>query len=172
MMSGLKPKTVAESAVRDQVYKVFMNDLNANHTVFGGLVMSQLDRTASVVAERHSGHTCVTASVDALHFLAPAHEGDVLIAQASVNKAWNSSMEIGVRVSSENPKTGEREHIVSAYFTFVAINDHGKPVPVPELIPETTIEKRRYADAEVRREVRKREAKIRRERHAQEESEE
>jgi len=167
-MKTLKPKTVSDSAVRHQVYKVFLNDLNANRTVFGGLVMSQLDRIASVVAERHSGHTCVTASVDALHFLAPAHEGDVLFYQASINKAWNSSMEIGVRVSSENPKTGEREHIVSAYFTFVAINKAGKPMPVPEAIPETAIEKRRYADAEVRREVRKRESKNRRERHKQE----
>lgn len=170
-MTHPSKKTVADSAVDHQVYKVFMNDLNANHTVFGGLVMSQLDRIASVVAERHSGHTCVTASVDALHFLAPAHEGDVLVSQASVNRAWNSSMEIGVRVSSENPKTGEREHIVSAYFTFVAIDEDGKPQPVPELVPETAIQKRRFADAGVRREVRKREAKIRKERHEQEQCE-
>jgi acyl-CoA hydrolase len=167
MTTELKSKTVAQSAIQHQVYKVFPNDLNANQTVFGGFVMAHLDRIASVVAERHSSHTCVTASVDALHFLAPAHAGDVLIAQSSINRAWRSSMEIGVRVCAEAPFTGKRKHIVSAYFTFVAVDADGKPVSVPAIIPETAIEKRRYADAEIRRQVRFREADLRRERHAQ-----
>lgn len=166
MAASPQGKTVADTAINHQVYKVFPNDLNSNRTVFGGLVMAHLDRIASVVADRHSECICVTASVDALHFLAPAMEGEILIYQASVNRAWNTSMEIGVRVSAENALKGEERHIVSAYFTFVAINSDGKPQQVPAVIPETAIQKRRYADAEVRREVRKRETMLRKQRHA------
>ena len=157
-MEELKPKTVKESAVHDHTYKVFPNDLNSNRTVFGGLVMAILDRTACVVAERHSGSTSVTASVDAMHFLAPAEEGDILIFRASVNRAWRTSMEIGVKVLSEHYRTGQMRHILSAYFTFVAVDASRKPTPVPPIAPETPIEKRRYMEAEDRRQRRKREA--------------
>jgi len=151
-------KTVAESAVQEQTYKVFPNDLNSSDTVFGGLVMGILDRTALVVAERHSGSTCVTVSVDSMNFLGPARRGDILIFRAAVNRSWKSSMEIGCRVEAENYKTGESRHIVSAYFTFVAIDDERHPQAVPELMPESDIEKRRFEEAQLRRERRKREA--------------
>ncbi len=109
---GLMPipqeKTVSASAVHDHTYKIFPNDLNSTETVFGGLVMSTLDRVASVVAERHSQRPCVTASVDAMHFLQPATRGDILIFQAAINRSWTSSMEIGVRVLAEDYRTGNR----------------------------------------------------------------
>ncbi|MEJ2298084.1 MAG: hotdog domain-containing protein, partial [Woeseiaceae bacterium] len=95
-------KSPAESAVEQNVHKVFPNDLNSEYTVFGGLVMGLCDRTALIVAERHSGKTCVTAAVDSLNFLAPARSGETLIVKASVNRAWRSSMEIGVHVAAEN----------------------------------------------------------------------
>ena len=151
-------KTPNDSAIHDHAYKIFPNDLNSKGTAFGGQIMSILDRLAAVVAERHSNRTCVTASCDSMHFLGPAHRGDILIFKVSINRAWTTSMEIGAKVMSQDPKTGEARHIVSVYFTFVAIDDDEKPCKVPELIPETEAEKRRYEEAEIRRQQRKDEA--------------
>jgi acyl-CoA hydrolase len=156
-VAHLKPKKVLESAINDQTYKVFPNDLNSNDTVFGGLVMGILDRVALVVAERHSEKICVTVSVDSMHFLAPARRGDILVFRAAINRAWRTSMEIGVRVMAEHYKTGERKHILSAYFTFVAVDEYCQPVEVPPVLAETPIEKRRYEEADRRRERRKEE---------------
>lgn len=153
-------KTVKESAVDDHTYKVFPNDLNSYGTAFGGMIMSVLDRIACIVAERHSEKTCVTASVDSMHFLYPAKRGDILLFSASINRAWHTSMEIGARVMTENYKTKEKKHILSAYFTFVALDDDQKPTLVPEVIPETDLEKRRFREAGIRREHRKKAAEI------------
>ena len=163
-MSHIKEKKVSESAVHDQTYKIFPNDLNSNDTVFGGLVMSILDRVACVVAERHAERLCVTVSVDSMHFLAPARKGDVLIFQASINRSWRSSMEIGVRVTAEHHKSKDRKHILSAYLTFVALDKEGKPTEVPHVIAETPLEKRRYVEAELRRQGRQieKEARVKR----------
>jgi acyl-CoA hydrolase len=147
----LPPKTVADSMVHEQVYMVFPNDLNSNDTVFGGLIMAQMDRLAAVVADRHSCGVTVTVSVDAVHFLAPARRGDVLVLHASMNRAWRTSMEVGVKVEAEAIGGGPRRHILSAYLTFVATDSAGKPRPVPPLAPQTPEEKRRYIEADLRR---------------------
>jgi len=142
------------STVREHIYKVFPNDMNATATVFGGMIMATMDRISLVVAERHSGHVCVTASVDDVHFMAPARTGDTLIFSAVCNRAWETSMEIGCRVVAEDSYTRERRHIVSAYSTFVALDDNHKPAAIPPLLPETAAEKDRYEEAGLRRETR------------------
>lgn len=147
-------RTVAFSAVREQVYMIFPNDLNSNETVFGGLIMAHMDRYAAVVADRHAGGVCVTASVDAVHFMAPARKGDVLVFAVSVNRAWNTSMEVGVRVEAECIGATERRHILSAYLTFVAVDAAGKPRAVLPLKPETEIEQQRFEEAQFRRNAR------------------
>jgi len=149
-----KAKAPSESAIEQNVYKVFPNDLNSKYTVFGGLVMGLCDRTALIVAERHSRATCVTAAVDSLQFVAPARAGDTLIIKSAVNRAWRSSMEIGVHVAAENSHTGETRHVVSAYLTFVALGDDGTPQSVPAIAPQTTVEKRRFEEAGERRQHR------------------
>jgi len=147
-------KSPAASAVEQNVYKVFPNDLNSKYTVFGGLVMSLCDRTALIVAERHSGKTCVTAAVDSLNFLAPARAGDTLVVKAAVNRSWRSSMEIGVHVAAEDSFSGDTRHVVSAYLTFVALDEAGKPASVPAVIPESDVEIKRYEQAGERRSIR------------------
>ena len=147
-------KAPSESAVEQNVYKVFPNDLNSKYTVFGGLVMSLCDRVALIVAERHSGCPSVTAAVDSLNFLAPARAGDTLVIKAKVNRTWRSSMEIGVHVAAEDSHVRETRHVVSAYLTFVALGDDGKPHSVPPVLPQTKAGLRRYEEAGKRREQR------------------
>lgn len=156
MRNELMTKPVAASAASEHLYKVFPNDLNAHGTMFGGTILATIDRLASIVAERHSGKVCVTASVDAVHFMAPARHGDTLIFSAAINRAWGSSMEIGARVVAEDCQTcdPDQRHIVSAYLTFVALDENNKPTSVPAVQPETDLEKQRYAEAEIRRQQR------------------
>lgn len=160
-MAKLKAKPVQESAVDNHTYKVFPNDLNSYGTAFGGMIMAICDRTALVVAERHSKKTCVTASVDSMHFLRPAGQGDILLFSAAVNRTWRTSMEIGVKVMAEHYETGEKRHILSAYFTFIALDEKKQPTEVPGVIPQTPFEKTRYEEANDRRERRKKEAEDR-----------
>jgi acyl-CoA hydrolase len=125
--------------------------------VFGGVVLSMMDTTAAVSAIRHARMACVTVSVDRVDFREPIHVGDLIIMKSSVNFVGRTSMEIGVRVESENILTGVRRHTNSCYLTFVAVDRNGKPVPVPPLRPETPEEIRRHQAAKERRETRLRE---------------
>lgn len=130
---------------------VLPSHTNALDTVFGGTVMSWIDIAAAICAQRHSRKEVVTASIDELHFLAPIYKGWVVNLKASINYVSRSSMEVGVRVQSENPITGESFHTASAYLTFVALGSDGKPTPVPSLQVETVDQKRRFQQAELRR---------------------
>ncbi len=123
---------------------------NLGH-VFGGVILSMLDRTAAVAAIRHARRTCVTVSVDRVDFREPIHLGDLVIMKASVNYAGRTSMEVGVRVEAEDLIGGVRRHTNSCYVTFVAVDRNGRPVEVPRVVPETDDERRRYAAAIERR---------------------
>jgi len=117
--------------------------------------MDLSDRVASVVARRHSGRTCVTLGIDSVRFLAPAQHGDILVFKAAVNRVWNTSMEIGVKVFKEDCRTLKQTQILSAYFTFVALDDRLlQPTPIPPVIPVSKEEKRRYKEADTRRKSR------------------
>ena len=150
----MEGKPVSASAIIDQVVEVFPNDLNPHGTLFGGRVMQIVDSLAAIVAKRHSGRICVTLGIDSVRFLNPARRGDILVCMASVNRAWRTSMEIGVKVVAEDFRTLEQRDIFSAYFTFVAVDDEHKPVEVIPVIPETPEQTQRYHQAEHRRRMR------------------
>lgn len=147
-------KTVAQSAVNDHCHLIFGTDMNARDTVFGGRIMEIADMLAGIVALRHTGMDCVTLSADSVKFLHPAVKGEILVFKASVNRAWATSMEIGVKVYAQNTRLQEVRHICKAYFTFVGIGEDGKPAKIPRIIPETPDEKRRFSEAQIRRERR------------------
>jgi acyl-CoA hydrolase len=134
-----------------------IQDANSAGFIHGGSVMKLCDEAAGVVAVKHSRCRVVTAGVDRMTFVAPVHVGELLTLSASVNAAWRTSMEIGVRVEAENPRTGERRHTSSAYLTMVALDEQGAPTAVPGLIAATDEQRRRQADAQVRRRNRLRE---------------
>ena len=129
-------------------------DANVSGNVFGGTILKLIDEVGSIAAVRHARRNVVTASVDQMNFLAPVYIGDLLRVIASVNYVHKTSMEIGVRVEAEDPLTGKIRHTGTCYLTCVALDKNARPIPVPPLIPVTEEEKRRWAEAEVRRDHR------------------
>jgi acyl-CoA hydrolase len=142
---------------------ILPNDTNPLGNLLGGRLMHFIDMTAAMAAYRHSRTYVVTAAMDHIDFIRPVHLSDMLTLRSSVNRAFSSSMEIGVKVWAEDMRTGEVDHVASAYLVFVAIDEQGRPVKVPRLQPETPNEIRRYADALRRREHREAESVRRKE---------
>ena len=134
---------------------ILPNDTNLLGNVLGGRVMHLMDMCAAMSAYKHARTAVVTASVDRLDFLAPAKMGEIMILKSSVNYTGKSSMEVGVRIESENPKTGDIYHTSSAYLTFVSLNENGKPKRVDNINPENDNEIRRFNEGKVRHEERK-----------------
>jgi acyl-CoA hydrolase len=153
MTTSLTSKPACDSYV-EMTEIVLPSHANPLGTAFGGQIMAWIDICAGISAQRHARQIVVTASMDDLHFLAPIHVGEVVILKAQVNRAFHTSLEVGVSVEAENPLTGERRHCSRAYITFVALDQEGNRVSVPNLIPETENQKRRYAEAEERRRFR------------------
>lgn len=149
------PESGAPRTVRATVHEtsqiMMPQHANALGHVFGGVIMSMVDTTAAVSAMRHARTTCVTASVDRVDFREPVHVGDLVIMKSSVNYVGTTSMEVGVRVETENLLDGVRRHTNSCYLTFVAVDRDGRPVPVSPIVPETAVERRRYEAAKARR---------------------
>jgi len=133
---------------------IFPGDANGLGNLFGGRLMQYMDLTAAMAASRHARAICVTASMDHLDFVAPVHVGDLLILKASVNRAFRTSMEVGVKAMVEDVEKNALRHVSSAYITFVAMDRAGLPIVVPQLELETEHEKRRWEDAGRRREMR------------------
>ena len=129
---------------------VLPNDTNLLGNVLGGRVMHLMDMCAAMSAYKHARTAVVTASVDRLDFLAPSKMGDIMKLQSSVNFTRVSSMEVGVKIESENPKTGVSHHTASAYLTFVSLGEDGKSQKVNDIIPESKDEKRRYDEGKIR----------------------
>jgi acyl-CoA hydrolase len=155
-------RTVAESqSERSEI--VFPNDSNGLGNLFGGRLMQYIDLVAAMAASRHARAICITASMDHLDFVAPVKVGELLILKASVNRAYRTSMEVGVRVMVEDVRQQKLRHVSSAYLTFVAVDQTGSKLEVPQVIPETEHQKRRYEDAGRRREMRSEETKRKRE---------
>jgi acyl-CoA hydrolase len=133
---------------------VLPNDTNQLGNLLGGQLMHWIDLVAAIAAARHSKRICVTASVDDLNFLHPIKIGEVVTLMASVNRVFRTSMEVGVKVLSENLLTGNVKHANTAYLTFVALDQQGKPMSVPQVTIEGDEEQRRFDDAMNRRELR------------------
>ncbi len=149
-MAGAAGKPVSASQVV-MTQLVLPSHTNALDTIFGGVVMSWIDICAAISAQRHSQKSVVTASIDELNFVAPVKKGWVVNLKSSVNFVSRTSMEVGVRVDAENPRTGEVFHTASAYLTFVAIGENGRSSEVPPLILESDLDRRRHQAAEKRR---------------------
>ena len=153
-MSELPPKPPRASLteISDLTYPP---DANIHGSVFGGVILAMVDKAAAVCAMRHSGKPCVTVAMDRVEFLVPIRVGDYVTAEARLNYVGKSSMEIGVEVYAENLQTGARKHTNTCIVTMVAVDQNGRPSPVPGLILETPEDKSRHAAAESRRKARK-----------------
>jgi len=154
------PRTVSESQ-SEMTELILPNDTNTLGNLLGGRLMHFIDLVGAMAAYRHSRTHVVTAAMDHIDFIQPVHVGDLLILKSSVNRAFSKSVEVGVKVWAENIHAGEYRHVASAYLVFVAIDDAGNPVRVPQLTPETPDEHRRYEGAQRRRENRETESERR-----------
>jgi acyl-CoA hydrolase len=153
---ALPPRAIGES--RSEMTELILpNDTNTLGNLLGGRLMHFIDLVAALAAHRHARTHVVTASIDRIDFIAPVHVGDLLVLKSTLNRAFRTSMEVGVKVWVENTIAGISRHVASAYLTFVAVDSQGRRVPVPQLLPETEEDKRRYEDAGRRREYRQRE---------------
>ena len=154
MNEGTRSRTVTESqAERSEI--IFPNDANAIGNLFGGRLMQFIDLVGAVAACRHARSLCVTASMDHLDFVAPVKVGELLILKASVNRAFKTSMEVGIKAMVEDVLGGSgMRHVASAYLTYVAVDMFGKKIDVPAVLPETEHQRRRFDDAANRRSMR------------------
>lgn len=149
----LQPKPVRDS-ISEMIEYVLPNDANALGSLLGGRLLHWIDLAGALAAHRHSRSHVVTAAVDHMDFLAPAHVGDLVVLQSAVNRVFRTSMEVGVKVLIEDAVSGERRPLSSAYLTFVAVDRQGRKLQVPPAVPESEVEKRRFQDAGRRREIR------------------
>jgi len=158
----LNPAARTIASTQSEMTEIILpNDTNTLGNLLGGRLMHFIDLVGAMAAYRHTRTHVVTASMDHIDFIQPVHVGDLLILKSSVNRAFSKSVEVGVKVWAENAQAGIYRHVASAYLVFVAIDPTGIPVRVPELIPETADELRRFEGARRRRENRETESERR-----------
>ena|SRR5947209_4715256 len=143
-----KPASASSSQI---VHWMGVGDANSAGNIHGGTVMKLVDEAAGLAAIKHSRRRVVTAGMDRMTFLVPIQVGELVSFSATVNAAWRTSMEVGVRVQAENPRTGVVRHTNTAYLTMVALDEQGQPTAVPPVIAQTETEVRRQREAELRR---------------------
>lgn len=148
-----EPRTIGET--RTVVQRIMMPaDANPAGNVYGGSILKYIDEVASIVSFRHTRTNVVTASIDRMDFLAPMHIGDILVLKAAINYTGKTSMEVGVRVEAEEPRSGHIVHAGSCYLTMVALDRAGRPTPVPPVAPSSDEERAWYDEGRRRREQR------------------
>jgi len=152
-LSEARPRRPSET-VSVLTHRTGVQDANIAGNVHGGWIMKLCDDAAVIAAARHVGGRVVTAAVDGMKFRSPVHVGDLVTLRATVNAAWRTSLEVGVRVESEDVTTGQVRHTCTAYLTMVALDEHERATPVTPLEPVTEEERRRHDDACRRREIR------------------
>ena len=152
-MAKLRGKKPTESEMTT-ARLMMPTDANVLGNVFGGSIMKYMDEIAAIVAWMHAGKNVVTASIDRMNFYAPVYVGNLLILKATVNYVGTTSMEIGVRIEAVDPTTRRGTRTGSCYLTYVALDEKGKPTPIPPLVVTTAAEKRRFKDAMTRRKLR------------------
>jgi len=162
MSEGVTARPVSESqSERSEI--IFPSDANAIGNLFGGRLMQFIDLVGAMAASRHARAYTITAAMDHLDFVAPVKVGDLLILRSSVNRAWRTSMEVGVKAMVEDVRKGGFRQVASAYLTFVAVDASGNRIEVPQVVPETEHQRRRFEDAGRRREMRSGETQRRKE---------
>src|SRR5580658_3564137 len=162
--AAASPATRTIKSTQSEMTEIILpNDTNTLGNLLGGRLMHFIDLTGAMAAYRHSRTNVVTAAMDHIDFIRPVHLGDLLTLKSSVNRAFSTSMEIGVKVWAENTRTGSIVHVASAYLVFVAIDNEGRRARVPEALPETPDELRRFEGALRRREHREAESARRKE---------
>ena len=151
---SVRPGKVVRDSQHESSELMMPHHANNLGHVFGGVMLSMMDRTAAVAAFRHCRLNVVTASIDRVDFREPIHVGDLVVMKASVNFVGRTSLEVGVRVEADELLSGRRRHTNSCYLTFVAVDRNGRPIEIPPLVPETPDELRRFHAAQQRRKVR------------------
>jgi acyl-CoA hydrolase len=152
-MASSNEKTVQDSrCIMTEI--VLPNDTNGLGNMMGGRLLHLMDIAAAISAQRHANRVCVTAAVDSVEFHSPILEGEVVIIESQVNRAFNTSMEIEINVWAENPRAQTKRKANRAYFTFVAVDQEGRPIQIPAIVPVSDEEKERFDGAARRREFR------------------
>jgi acyl-CoA hydrolase len=144
-------KRVSYSSIEDQRINLFDEHVSPHGFVFGSRLLEIVDEYTKLVAQKHTEMKCVISSINYVRFFSQAKRDDILICKASVNKTWETSLEVGVKVIAEDFRSLEKKHILSAYFTFDVTDENGALVNVPEIIYETEDQKRRYLESQIRK---------------------